>query len=268
VELRYEQIWMTLNELCSEQQELLHRSRDTSVLSAALSSLNNLKIFTLRFSSLFDTLPPAFEYIVDRITRDSNFSTKRHLIPAIQAFHLSQTHDRSGRALEIQGDWGSSSWNEWDTNSLLRDTFSSSNELGIASNQSAFDYICELQLPHLTGLRLTSLRLQLKEFSEFVQSKAPRLSTLHLDDVVLSLNEPTDTYSFSPYDVPSTRLLRAIESIGQSARLKNVTIRGFPRHQITDRSSFEDLFCGRVESSHITASLIERLSPDDDDDKE
>jgi hypothetical protein len=136
-------------------------------------------------------------------------------------------------------------------------------KLRIASNQSALDYICQLQLSDLTYLRLTTLRLPLQAFSEFIPAKAPRLSILSLDDVVLSLNEPTGNCSFSPHDVPSARLLQAVQNIGQSARLEHVTIRGFPRYQITDRSCFEDLFCGRVDSSHITASLIESLTPDD-----
>jgi len=87
--------------------------------------------------SLTDTLPPAFEYIADRITRPVDFSTKQYLVAASQAFHVSQTHERRGRALETQGDWSSggtststssSNGRDWDCNALLSATFSSTNK--------------------------------------------------------------------------------------------------------------------------------------------
>lgn len=236
-----------------------------NVLSIAFSSLENLQIFTLRFVSLLDRLHPAFEHILTRVTKDAEFSTQKHLVTAFEPFLLSQKQVRRARDLKIEGDWGTNNWNEWDCNPLLRDTFSSSKELSIAGNQAAFDYACALTLPELTCLRLTSLRLCLKEFLELVRFRALLLSTLHLDDVVLSLDEASETYAFTPHTVPSKGLLQAVERIGKCGRLKRVTIIGYPRHQITDRSCFQDLFCGKVETSLITPGLIESLTPADGD---
>ncbi|KAK2807310.1 hypothetical protein FQN50_005464 [Emmonsiellopsis sp. PD_5] len=276
ITLPYPHIQPTLEKLYKRQSRIVATNADVSALRRAVQQFDKFKKLRLQFRRMVDPkMPPELVRMLNQTRLESAPqpvlcavpALRRHLIAAMTAIRQSRNKTIPISTLEIESN---SAFTVYPVVPGIQAAIAPGligietvllDAVGIGSPlYGTLLYQCQFHA--LRHLRLYRQRIYIDQLRAFIQTQAPRLRSLRLNDVFLRhSNMQNPAYSFQIGEIPTEDILVEMSEIGKTRRLSEVAIvtsRG--PFQIPDLSPFEKLLLGELQLAAFTPQFLEALT--------